>query len=271
MKEKAIGVFDSGLGGLAVAKKVLDEMPEEDIVYFADFAHLPYGPRPREEVRSFVLQIVDFFVRKGVKAILIGCNTASAVAAEAAQERASDIPVIGMIKPAVKAALQYDNIRKVGIIGTIGTIESKAYQEAFGQLFPSVEVLGHACPELLRLAEQGRIYDKSNIQILAKDCVSPLESQGIDALVLGCTDFTCISTELQAVVNHEIQIVDPAKEVVRTAARILEENHWRRAKDKRGNISFFSSGKAPQGASKFAQRIFNICLDGFSMVRFEAL
>jgi len=217
MKEKAIAVFDSGLGGLAVARKVMDEMPEEDIVYFADFAHLPYGPRLREEVKGFVLQVIDFFVRKDVKAILIGCNTATIAGGKEAQERVSDIPVIGMIEPAVKAVLKHDNIQKVGVIGTIGTIKSKAYEEAFRQLSPSIEVLGHACPELLRLAEQGKISDRGKIRLLAKDCISPLEAEGIDTLILGCTDFTCIAAELRAVLSPDIQMVDPAKEVVKTA------------------------------------------------------
>jgi len=266
MKGKAIGVFDSGLGGLAVARKVMDEMPEEDIVYFANFAHLPYGPRPREQVRGFVLQVVDFFIRKDVKAILIGCNTATVAGGKEAQERASDIPVIGMIEPAVKATLKHSDIRKVGVIGTIGTIKSKAYEEAFRQLSPSVEVLGYACPELLRLAEQGKIDDRDKIRLLAKDCVSPLEREGIDALILGCTDFTCIAAELRAVLSPDIQMLDPAKEVVREAARILQGNHWRRTGKERGHVSFFSSGKAPQGAKEFTQRIFGIQIEEFQII-----
>ena len=265
MKERAIGVFDSGLGGLAVAKKVMDEMPNEDIVYFADFAHLPYGPRPHEEVKEFALQVVDFFIRKDVKAILIGCNTASAAAAKAAQERAHEIPVIGMIRPAVRATTEYGGIHKVGVIGTKGTIDSKAYEEAFRQLSPSVDVLGHACPEVLRLAEQGKIDDKAKIRILAKTCVSSLEREGIDALVLGCTDFTCIATELQAVLSPDVRMIDPAKEVARAAAGILDENHWRRVGEERGHIEFFASGTPPQGAREFAQRIFGIQIEEFRL------
>ena len=265
MKEKAIGVFDSGLGGLAVARKVMDEMPNEDIVYFADFAHLPYGPRPTEEVREFVLQVVDFFMRKDVKAILIGCNTASAAAAKAAQERARKIPVIGMIEPAVKTIIEHANIQKVGVIGTAGTIASGAHEKAFGRLSPSVEVMGHACPELLRLAEQGDIGDKGKIQLMAKDCVSPLENEGITALILGCTDFTCIAKELRAVLSPSIQIFDPATEVAKAAARLLQRKGWRSARKGKGHSSFFTSGEAPAGAKEFAQRIFGITIEKFEM------
>ena len=241
-------------------------MPEENIVYFADFAHLPYGPRMREEVKGFVLQVVDFFVREDVKAILIGCNTASIAGGKEAQERASDISVIGMIEPAVKAVLKHDSIQKVGVIGTTGTIKSKAYEEEFRQQSPSVEVLGHACPELLRLAEQGKIDDRDKIRLLARDCISPLEAEGINALILGCTDFTCITAELRAALSPDVQMVDPAKEVVREAARILRGNHWQRTGKERGHISFFSSGKAPQGAKEFSRRIFDIQIEEFQIV-----
>ena len=213
-----------------------------------------------------MLEVVDFFLREDVKAILIGCNTASAAARKEAQGKAGNIPVIGMIEPAVKATLRHDSIRKVGVIGTVGTIKSKAYEEAFYQLSPSVEVLGHACPELLRLAEQGKISDKGKIRLLAKDCISPLEREGIGALVLGCTDFTCIAAELRAVLSPDIQMVDPAKEVVKTANMILQERSWRRTGKERGHISFFSSGKAPQGAEEFTQRIFGIQIGEFQIV-----
>ena len=127
-------------------------------------------------------------------------------------------------------------------------------------------MLGRACPKLLRLAEQGKIDDKDEIRLLAKDCISPLEAEGIDALILGCTDFTCITAELRAVLGPDIQMVDPAKEVVKTANMILQDTSWRRAGKERGHISFFSSGKAPQGAKEFAQRIFGIEIGEFQIV-----
>lgn len=266
MKGKAIGVYDSGLGGLAVAREVINQMPEESIIYFADFANLPYGPRPIEEVRGFVLDVVGFFLAKEVKAILIACNTASIAAGEEAQGKARNVPVIGMIEPAVRATIGYRNVQKVGVIGTAGTIKSKAYEEVFHQLSPSVEVLGRGCPELLRLAEQGNIGDKEKIRLLANGCLSPLEREGIDALVLGCTDFTCITAELRAELNQDIQIVDPAKEVVRTTDRILRGNLWRRSRQGKGDMSFFSSGQAPKGARRFAREMFDIQMGEFTIV-----
>jgi len=266
LKERPIGVFDSGLGGLAVARKVLDEMPEEDIAYFADFANLPYGPKRREQVKGFVLNVMDFFVKRGVKAVLIGCNTASAAARDAAQEKTRDIPVIGMIKPAVEAALRQAHIRRVGVVGTIGTIESKAYEHVFQQLSPSTEVFGNACPELLRLAEQGEISDKEELRRLAKSCIEPLEEKGVDVLILGCTDFTCVVEDLLAVLSPSIRVVDPADEVATQANLILGSKDWRRTGAETGTMTFFASDKAPAGAKDFAKRVFDIHIDEFCLV-----
>ncbi len=258
MKERAIGIFDSGLGGLAVAKEVQWEMPQEDIIYFADFAHLPYGPRPSEEVREFTLQAVDFFMRKDVKAILIACNTASAAGMEEARKKASKIPVIGMIEPAVKATLAHRTIQRIGVIGTIGTIRSKVYEKTFRAAGTKAIVLGNACPNLLRLAEQGEITDTDTIEELARECVYPLEKEGIDVLVLGCTDFTCIKDQLERVLAPHIKIIDPAKEVARMADEALQIKGWRRGGKREGIFSFYSSGEGPKGINGFAERVFNI-------------
>ena len=260
-----IGIFDSGLGGLAVVRQVLNEMPEEDVVYFSDFKNLPYGPRPQEEVKGFTLRAVDFLLSKGAKTVLIGCNTASAAGAEAAAQKYSRIPVIGMIVPAVKATLDLGNIAKVGVIGTIGTIQSGEYEAAFQKASGTVKVFGHACPTILRLAEQGDVSDKDRIRKLAKACVAPLEKEGIDALVLGCTDFTCIMADLLEVLQPDIQLVDPALECTRMADRILEERGWRR-KGENGTIRFYASAAAPKDAALFASSIFDISYKDVKLV-----
>lgn len=266
MKNAPIGVFDSGLGGLAVARQLFDKLPAEDVVYFADFAHLPYGPRPAEEVRGFALEAIEFLLGKGVKAVLIGCNTASAAMAGVAQERAAGIPVVGMIEAAVEAVLRGRQVMRVGVVGTIGTINSHAYQKAMHRRSPSVEVFGHACPDLLRLAEQADIGDSQRIRALAQACVAPLIAEDIAALVLGCTDFTCIAEELRAVVPPEVRIIDPAAEVVAVTARILQEKAWNRAGNGTGDVVFYASGTPPKGVREFAQRVF-----GISIARFEGV
>lgn len=265
MQQSPLGVFDSGLGGLAVTRQVLDIMPEEDIVYFSDFKNLPYGPRPQEEVQDFTLRAVDFLLSKGVKTVLIACNTASAAGAEAANRRSGDVPVIGMIESAVKATLDLGNIRRAGVIGTMGTIDSGAYEKAFQKATDSIKVFGHACPTILRLAEQADIQDKQKIGHLAKQCVAPLEAQGVQGLILGCTDFTCITQDIQAVLAPGIQIIDPAVESTRLADRLLREKGWRR-KGKQGTIDFFASARGPKNAADFARRIFDITLNEFTLV-----
>jgi len=258
MKERAIGIFDSGLGGLAIAREVLRDMPQEDIIYFADFAHLPYGPRPKKEVEDFTLQAVDFFMSKEVKAILIACNTASAAGGEEARKKASEIPVIGMIEPAVKATLAGGNIQKVGVIGTSGTIKSKVYEKTFQAGGAKARIFGNACPNLLRLAEQGQITDANRIEELARECVYPLEKEGIEILVLGCTDFTCIKDQLQKVLAPHIKIIDPAKEVARTADETLQMMGWRRWGRRKGSFNFYETGQGPKQIKEFAERVFNI-------------
>jgi glutamate racemase len=271
MKERAIGIFDSGLGGLAVAKEVLREMPQEDIIYFADFAHLPYGPRPSEEVKEFTLQAVDFFISMNVKAILIACNTASAAGMEEAQEKASEVPVIGMIEPAVKATLAHGDIQKVGVIGTIGTIKSKVYEKTFQAKGTKARIFSNACPDLLRLAEQDQITDMNKIEELARICVYPLEKEGIDVLVLGCTDFTCIKDQLRKVLAPHIKIVDPAMEVARTADEALQMRRWRRLGRRQGRFSFHESGEGPKQLKEFAEKVFNIKIGAINPIRTSSL
>jgi len=264
MRERAIGVFDSGLGGLAVVREIMREMPEEDIFYFADFKNLPYGPRPLKQVEEFAHRIIDFLIANGVKAVLIACNTASVAIAASVLQKEWQVPVIGMLEPAVEATLKSGNFRKIGIIGTIGTIKSGEYIRAFERLSPSVEVVGHACPDLLHLAEQGEIMDRRRIQLLAKECINPLEREGIDALVLGCTDFTCIIEELQAVIAPQIILIDPAQEIAKKADKVLRENGWRRSGE--GYIKFFASGEGPRKTKDFAQRVFGIQFENITIV-----
>lgn len=265
MQQSPLGVFDSGLGGLAVARQVLDIMPEEDIVYFSDFKNLPYGPRPQEEVRGFTLRVVDFLLSKGVKTVMIACNTASAAGAEAASRQSGEIPVIGMIESAVKATLDLENVTRVGVIGTMGTIDSGAYETAFQKATDAIEVFGQACPTILRLAEQADIQDKKKIRALAKQCVAPLEAHGVQGLILGCTDFTCIAEDIQAVLAPEIQMIDPAVESTRLADRLLREKGWRR-KGHKGKIGFYASARGPENAAAFAGRIFDIAMKDFTLV-----
>ena len=265
--ERPIGILDSGLGGLGVVHELQNRLPQEDLVYFADFAHYPYGLRPLREVEMHVLKIVRFFIDSGVKLILLGCNNASAAATVTAQEMAGVVPVIGIIEAAVRATLKRRNISKVGIVGTTGTIDSRAYHGEFADLSQgSVAVFGHACDELLDLPGKAEIANRRQIRTLAKACVSPLEIEGVEALLFGCTDFSAIAEDMRAVLDPSIQIVDPIGELVSTAIDLLQERKWDRQSTADGNTKFFASGQAPEHSQEFALQTFNIHIDGFAVV-----
>jgi len=261
MKEKPIGIFDSGLGGLAVTSEVVSEMPAEDIVYFADFANLPYGPRKKGEVRGFVGRIVEFLLSNEVKAVVIGCNTATVAGLDKAREISEDIPVVGMINPAVEVVLNKARYEKIGVIGTAGTINSKAYNNELRKNGWENTVYGQACPELLRLAEKAEINDQTRINRLAKQCISPLLKKGIDGLILGCTDFTCVKNNLEEAAPSGVDVIDPAREVSLRVKHILESSSWNRTSKGKGSLVFYHSGRLPEKARQFASQVFNLSVN----------
>ena len=267
MRERSIGILDSGLGGLGVVRELQSRLPRENLLYFADFAHYPYGLRPLGEVATYVLEIVRFFIVNRTKLILLGCNNASVAATETAQEMAGEIPVIGIIEAAVRATLKRRNIAKVGVVGTTGTIDSQAYHREFAGLSGgSVKVFGYACDELLDLPGKANIADKQQIRVLAKACVRPLENRGIDALVFGCTDFSSIAEDMHAILDPTIQIVDPIGEMVTSAAKLLRKRGWERRARSNGRMSFYASGEGPSRSREFAMQAFNISIDQFILV-----
>jgi len=218
-----IGVFDSGLGGLAVLREVRRLLPHENILFLGDTARQPYGPRPIEEVRRFAVEITSYLARQGAKMVIIACNTASVAGQEAAQRALPDLPILGMIAPGVRAALDASRSSRIGVWGTAITVESKAYDRLVLQLNPAMEVLGVACPELLRLAEKGQIDDRPYLLQLARTYFEPLANFEADTLILGCTDLTCVRDIAEEVVGENVTVVDPAEQVVREARQILKD------------------------------------------------
>lgn len=189
---KPIGIFDSGLGGLAVVQRVRRLLPGEDILYLGDTARQPYGPRPLEEVRRFSLEISAYLVQEGVKMVVIGCNTASVAGWGAIQSYLPEIPVLDIVQPGVRAVLSTGDHRRIGVWGTEITIASKAYDRLIHEAYPDATVICVACSRLLRLAEKGQVDDKPYLRELAQTYFQPLSESQIDTLVLGCTDLTCI-------------------------------------------------------------------------------
>lgn len=216
-----IGVFDSGLGGLAVLREIKRLLPYEDVVYLGDTARRPYGPQPVEAVREYAVEITGYLLNRGAKAVIIACNTASVAGAAAARSCFPDVTILDMVGPGVRAALQATENGRIGVWGTALTVDNEAYDQALLELDPDVQVRGVACPDLLRLAERGDINDSPHLKRLAVDYFEPIDSFDADVLVLGCTDLTCVRDIAEEVAGEEVEVVDPAQEVVAEMQRRL--------------------------------------------------
>jgi len=217
-----IGIFDSGVGGLTVARAVIDQLPGESILYVGDTARGPYGPKSLAEVRSYALEIMDQLVAAGVKAIVIACNTASAAVLRDARERYS-IPVIEVIAPAVRRAVSASRSGKVGVIGTAATIESSAYLDAFAAA-PQLEITSIACPLFVEYVERGETSG-SAITKVAHDYLAPLITAKIDTLVLGCTHYPLLTGVISYVMGDEVTLVSSAEETAKDLYRTLVEQN----------------------------------------------
>jgi glutamate racemase len=215
-----IGIFDSGVGGLTVARAVIDQLPGESILYVGDTARGPYGPKSLAQVRSYALEIMDQLVAAGVKAIVIACNTASAAVLRDARERYS-IPVIEVIAPAVRRAVSATRSGKVGVIGTTATIESKAYLDAFAAA-PQLQITSIACPLFVEYVERGETAG-AEITKVAQDYLAPLTVAKIDTLVLGCTHYPLLTGVISYVMGNEVTLVSSAEETAKDLYRILVE------------------------------------------------
>lgn len=248
--DRPIGIFDSGVGGLTVARAIIDQLPNESIIYFGDTARGPYGPRPLAEVRAFALEIMDRLVASGVKAIVIACNTASAAMLRDARERYS-IPVIEVIQPAVRRAVSATRNGKVGVIGTQTTIDSRAYDDAFAAA-TKLELTTAACPEFVSFVERGETSG-SDLQTLAENYLGDLKAKGIDTLVLGCTHYPLLTGVISYVMGNEVTLVSSADETAKDLYRTLVENGLLRTTNTKPSYKFFSSGDTDSFA-KLARR-----------------
>ncbi|HHY35366.1 MAG TPA: glutamate racemase [Firmicutes bacterium] len=215
---RPVGIMDSGAGGLTVVREVRKLLPHESILYFADAGRLPYGPRPAEEVRTFVYQIVKFLSGKGAKAVVLGCNTATAHALEYVREKV-EVPVIGVIGPGVRA-LASSPVRTAGLIATEGTVRSGAYQMAIKERLPGVEVVAEACPDFVPLVEAG-LVDREEIERAVENHVQIFRKRNVDALIMGCTHFPLLRPWLEAALPG-VRMVDPARETAEELKRVLE-------------------------------------------------
>ena len=217
-----IGIFDSGVGGLTVARAIIDQLPNESTIYIGDTARGPYGPRKIAEVREFSLEIIEFLVKRGCKAVVIACNTASSAMLRDARER-FQIPIIEVIQPAARRAVAATRSGKVGVIGTNATIDSGAYLDAFAAA-PQLTITSKACPRFVEYVERGETTG-AEITAIAREYLKPMIDANVDTLVLGCTHYPLLTGVISYVMGEGVTLVSSAEETAKDLYRVLVEKH----------------------------------------------
>jgi glutamate racemase len=264
---KAIGIFDSGVGGLTVLKEIVKALPQEDTIYLGDTARVPYGTKSPETVTRFSRQISSFLFRRDIKLLVVACNTASAVSLDALKGE-FPLPIVGVIEPGARRAARVTKNRKVGIIGTEATIKSSAYAKAIKRIDPAIEVLTRACPLFVPLAEEGWV-DNDVARLTASTYLKELKEGGIDTLVLGCTHYPLLKDVIATELGPGVQLVDSAEETARTVAAILGERGELRPSMEQGNHHYFVTD-IPAGFIKVGNRFLGGTLGEVYQVDLDA-
>jgi len=267
--EQAIGVFDSGLGGISVVRAIIDLLPHEHLVYFGDTARVPYGSKSEETVVRFAHQISSFLREKQVKMIVVACNTASAVALESLQKR-FNIPIVGVIEPGSEAAVKASKHKRIGVIGTASTIRSGAYRAAIRALDPEMEVTVQSCPLLVPLVEEDWPHDGVVTQVL-ESYLSSFKIQKPDSLILGCTHYPYLKTIIQEVMGPAVRLVDSGEETAARVKQVLEELDLLNPESGDPGKHKFYVSDFPQKFEETASRFLGRPLDKLFKVKLEVL
>lgn len=220
-RDAPVGVFDSGIGGLTVAREIMRNLPAEKIVYFGDTARVPYGSKSKETIIRYSRQIIRFLKEQQVKAIVVACNTASAFALDAVRDE-FDIPIIGVIEPGAKVAAAQTRNKRVGVIGTVGTVGTGIHAEYLKQLDPEITVFGKACPLFVPLVEEGWLHDPVTDEVAAR-YLKELQDKDVDTLILGCTHYPLLRSTIRKIMSDNVCLVNPAYETALELGRLLEE------------------------------------------------
>jgi glutamate racemase len=239
-KFSPIGIFDSGVGGLSVLRAIRTRMPEESVIYFGDQGHIPYGPRPMEQIRNFSEAITKFLLEHGSKIIVVACNTASAAALKVLREKFPDVPFVGM-EPAVKPAAEQTHTGKVGVLATPATFQGELYASVVERFANGVELYQETCSGLVQEIEKGNLSGKETRRIL-EDALQPMLEKNIDTVVLGCTHYPFVIPLIEQIVGENIRVIDPAPSVAKQTGRVLEVNGKKNNTGAKGDVRFFTSG-----------------------------
>ena len=272
MDDAPIGIFDSGVGGLTVARAVIDQLPHESLLYVGDTAHSPYGPKPIADVRRYTLEVLDDLVAQGVKMLVIACNTASAAMLRDARERytqALGIPVVEVIQPAVRAAVRQTRNGRVGVIGTVGTIGSRAYDDAFAAA-PHLSLFSEACPRFVEFVEAG-VTSGPELFEVAEHYLAPLKHAGVDTLVLGCTHYPLMSAAIQYVMGEDVTLVSSAEETAFDVYRTLVKHGIERGPASRPIHTFVATGDSPDDFTRLVRRFLGPEVSTVELVETGAL
>lgn len=235
-----IGIFDSGVGGLSVLRAVRVQLPEESVIYFGDQGHIPYGPRPMEQIRNFSEAITRFLLAHDAKLIVVACNTASAAALKYLRETFPDVPFVGM-EPAVKPAAEHTQTGKVGVLATPATFQGALYASVVERFANGVELMQDTCPGLVQQIEQGNLNGSETRRIL-NDALLPMLQKNIDTVVLGCTHYPFVIPLIEQIAGVNVRVIDPAPSVAKQVRRVLEARGLKKKSGSPQSLRFYTSG-----------------------------
>lgn len=252
MESRPIGVFDSGIGGLTVVKQIIKQLPFESIVYLGDTARVPYGTRGKDVIEEFALELTRFLLKKDVKCLVVSCNTITATCLEEIK-KISNVPVIGVIEPAVDEALKITKNKKVGVIGTQATISSQAYEKKIKEKNPKIKVFSQSGSLFIPLIEEG-FSNSEGARHIAREYLSWFDGTEIDTLILGCTHFPLMNKIIQEVMGPDVTLIDSAKPTVKVLKKLLEEKNLLRANSKPEFEILVTD--APERVYEVSQRFF---------------
>jgi len=254
-----IGVFDSGIGGLTVVRALMRQLPSEDIIYFGDTARVPYGPKSPETVTRYAHEITSFLEDQGVKNVVVACNTATAHALTSLRDHFA-LPITGVIEPGARAAVRASTARRIGVIGTLGTISSGAYVRAIHAIDEDIDVTARACPLFVPFVEEGWL-DHRATELVADDYLSPLLHIGIDTLVLGCTHYPLLKPVIARAIGPDIGLIDSAEETAMEVSRLLHERGLARGpRDDAPRMRFIASD-VPEQFRNVGKRFLGSAID----------
>lgn len=242
-QNRPIGIFDSGVGGLSVLRAMRELMPEEPVIYLGDQGHVPYGPRPLEQVRNFSKAITRFLLDQNSKLIVVACNTASAAALHFLRDSFPEVSFVGM-EPAVKPAAENTRSGMVGVLATPATFQGALYASVLERFANGVQVLQDTCPGLVGQIEKGNL-DGNETRAILEDALRSMLDRGIDTVVLGCTHYPFVIPLIEQIAGENVRVIDPAPAVAKQAKRLLAADGMKNPAGKRAQIRFYTSGNVP--------------------------